>query len=42
MHTYAEKDKLLFIGTVKELRCYLQSLRRKKLTLREFLNSQLH
>jgi hypothetical protein len=42
MQILLEKDKLVFFGTVRELRLYLRSLPVGRQTLRRFIISQLH
>jgi hypothetical protein len=42
MQIYLQKDKLCFMGTVKELREFLRALRGDERTLREYISSRFH
>ena len=42
MQTYIQKDKLIFIGTIRELKTFLQSMGNQPVTLAEFISAKLH
>lgn len=43
MQTYIQKDKLIFIGTIRELKSFLQAMdNQQRMTLAEFISAKLH
>lgn len=42
MQTYIQKDKLIFIGTIRELKSFLRTMADRPVTLAEFISSKLH
>jgi hypothetical protein len=42
MQTFIQKDKLIFIGTIRELKSFLQTMGDRPMTLAEFISAKLH